>query len=398
MARTIGTHRDDALFGNKLDDILKGLGGDDELHGRGGDDRLSGGSGDDRLFGGRGDDELKGGSGDDLLRGGSGDDVLDGGSGDDVLRGGSGDDMLKGGSGDDVLNGGSGDDVLKGGSGDDILVGGSGDDELTGGSGDDIFRFSGDFGDDVITDLKGNDTIDLSAFSSITDVSQLTIIEENGDTIIEVPGADGAITVKGMSAQDVLALIEVACLTRGTLVRTAKGEVPVEQLAIGDEVVTQDGEALPIKWIGRRAYARPFIAASDRIAPIRLQAGALGAAMPSVDLYVSPEHAIVVDDVLVPAKFLVNGSTIHQVQNLDRVDYFHLEFDTPQVIFANGVPTESYVECDNRRMFANYQDYVSLYGDSSAPISQRRRYPLVETAAVLEASRSRSAAGLRVAS
>jgi hypothetical protein len=399
MAATLkGTSDDDSLWGSKLDEILKGLSGDDELHGRGGDDNLSGGSGDDSLYGGAGDDVLSGGSGDDLLRGGAGDDELSGGSGDDSLFGGSGDDVLKGGSGDDLLRGGEGDDKLFGGSGDDILVGGAGDDELTGGSGDDVFRFSGDFGDDVITDLKSNDTIDLTAFSAITDVSELTITEENGDTIIEVPGADGAITVRGMSAAEVMSLIEVACLGRGTLVRTPKGEMPVEALAIGDLVLTQDGQAVAIKWIGRRAYARPFIAASERIAPIHIRAGAFGPELPSLDLYVSPEHAILVDDILVPARLLVDGSAVTQMRDLDRIDYFHLEFDVPQVIFANGVPTESYVERDNRRMFANYRDYVDLYGESIAAVAQHRRYPLAETAAIIDVAGWRAGGELRLAS
>jgi hypothetical protein len=209
---------------------------------------------------GSGDDHLSGGSGDDQLFGGSGDDSLDGGSGDDILQGGSGDDNLNGGSGDDQLFGGSGDDVLKGGSGDDLLAGGNGDDRLTGGSGDDTYAFAGDFGSDVLTDLGGNDKIDLTAFSGITNVSDLTITEVNGDTVITVPGSNGGtITVQGHSPAEVLSHIEVACLMRGTVVQTPTGEVAVEALAIGDTVLTVDGSAERIKWIGQRAYSRPFL-------------------------------------------------------------------------------------------------------------------------------------------
>lgn len=386
-----GTSGDDLLHGGSDDDVLYGFAGDDVLRGGSGDDRLFGGSGDDRLFGGPGDDVLRGGSGDDLLRGGSGDDDLSGGSGDDQLFGGSGDDHLSGGSGDDVLHGGSGDDRLSGGSGDDVLVGGTGDDSLTGGSGDDTFRFSGDFGHDVINDAKAGDTIDLSAFSAITDVSQLTITQVGHDTVIEVPGSDhGSITVKGLTPAEVVSLIEVACLMRGTCVTTPTGDVPVETLSIGDEVLTIDGDTVSIRWIGRRAYARPFLAAGGRIAPILFSKGSLGPDLPSADLYVSPEHAVYVDGVLVPARLLVNDTLIRQVQDFDLVEYFHLEFDEPQVIFTNGAPTESYVESGNRRMFANAGEYAALYGDRAAAASQpQRRFYTVSGGSAITAIHAR---------
>jgi Ca2+-binding RTX toxin-like protein len=393
--RIYGYSGDDELRGRGGDDVLKGGAGDDRVHGGSGDDRLSGGSGDDFLRGGSGDDELKGGTGDDQLYGGSGDDRLEGGSGDDQLFGGSGDDELKGGSGDDELAGGSGDDELKGGSGDDLLNGGIGDDRLTGGSGDDTFRFSGAFGDDVITDLHGGDKIDLTAFSAITHVSQLVITQVGNDTVIMVPGSDdGVITVKGMTPAEVTALIEVACLVRGTLVQTPLGQVPVEALAIGDEICTIDGVAAPIKWIGRRAYARPFLA-NGKVAPVCIKAHALGQGAPVKDLYVSPDHAICVDGKLVPAKLLTNGRTVFVSRDCDYVEYYHLEFDEPQVILTNGLPTESYVESGNRQMFANYEEYLDLYGDSSSSNEPLRRYELVASGAAVDAIRGRF--GLEIA-
>jgi hypothetical protein len=408
MARINGNHNDNSLHGHGGDDTINGRAGDDVLQGRGGDDVLNGGSGDDRLFGGSGDDVLNGGSGDDVLRGGSGDDVLNGGSGDDVLRGGSGDDVLNGGagddvlrggsgddalnggSGDDVLRGGSGDDVLNGGSGDDIITGGTGDDRLTGGSGDDKFAFSGHFGSDVITDLGGGDRIDLTAFSNITSVNDLTITEVNGDTVIEVAGG-GTITVEGHSPAEVISQIDVACLMRGTSVRTPTGDVLVENLAIGDAVLTVDGTIEKIKWIGRRAYGRPFLRYSGKIAPIMFEPGSIGPNQPERSLYVSPEHAMYVDDVLVPARLLENGTTIRQVSSFDVVEYFHLEFDEPQVILTNSAPSESYVESGNRRMFENYQEYVDMYGPANETERRNRRFYMIHGGAALRAIRRRLA-------
>jgi hypothetical protein len=394
-----GGSGDDSLFGGRGDDELSGGSGDDELRGGRGDDELSGGSGDDELRGGRGDDELNGGSGDDLLRGGSGDDELSGGSGDDDLGGGSGDDMLAGGAGDDELTGGDGDDELSGGSGDDILNGGDGDDVMTGGSGADTFAFSDDdsssstfaaaaaaavSGGDVITDFGPGDTIDLTGLSGISGIDDLEIEQVGDDTIITLP--DGTtITVESAQVADVVAALEVPCLMRGTMVLTPKGEVAVEKLKIGDEVMTVDGTADRVKWIGTRAYGRPFLSHGERIAPVLFEKGSLGPNRPSRPLYVSPEHAMYVDNVLVPARLLANGMSIRQVRDFDLVEYFHLEFDDAQVIVANGAPSESYVESGNRRMFANYGEYVALYGEAPAEAPSRRRFHLVTSGAAVHA-------------
>jgi hypothetical protein len=391
-----GRSGDDVLRGGSGDDVLNGGSGDDILRGGSGDDVLNGGSGDDILRGGSGDDELNGGSGDDQLFGGSGDDELNGGSGDDVLRGGTGDDVLNGGSGDDELFGGAGDDVLNGGSGDDVLAGGAGDDILNTGSGDDTIVFSGEFGSDTIIDLSPHDRIDLTAFQDITDVNQLTITEENGNTIITVPDG-GTITVEGLGIAEVLSQIDVACVMRGTLVRTPAGEIPVETLAVGDTVLTVDGTAERIKWIGRRTYARPFLRHKGKIAPIMFAPGSIGPDQPERPLYVSPEHAMYVNNVLIPAKLLENGTTIRQVGDFDEVEYFHLEFDKPQVILTNSAPTESYVESGNRRMFANYREYVAMYGEVKEAERRERRFYMVHGGAALQAIRRRLAGDVDVA-
>jgi len=369
---------DDAIWGGSGDDVLRGGAGDDEIWGGLGDDVIRGGSGDDVLRGGAGDDEISGGAGDDVLSGGSGDDVLNGGAGDDVLRGGSGDDVLNGGAGDDVLTGGSGDDVLTGGAGDDVLRGGSGDDIinggpgndiLDGGSGDDTFVFSSQtsaaaFAAAAAASAAGSDTIvgfdpegdrlDLSSFGNFT----LTRVGD--DTV--VTGEDGTqITVRGVTPEELEGAI-IPCVVRGTMIRTPDGDVPVETLAIGDQVVSVDGTVKQVRWIGRRSYARNFIERNPKVAPIRIQAGALGDGMPTRDLIVSPEHALYLDNALIPARFLTNGDTISPISSLESVDYFHLELDRPDVVWTNGAPTETYVNHGNRRMFSNWNEYVARYG------------------------------------
>jgi hypothetical protein len=158
---------------------------------------------------------------------------------------------------------------------------------------------------------------------------------------------------------------EPPCFCRGTSILTERGEVRVEDLAIGDTVVTVSGEAKPIKWIGRRSYAGRFIAGNREVWPIVVRADALAPEIPLRDLWLSPGHALLLDGVLVPAEHLVNGLTILQAGAIDKVEYFHLEFEAHEVILAEAAPAESYVECDNRQGFHNAHEFAALYPDDA---------------------------------
>jgi hypothetical protein len=157
------------------------------------------------------------------------------------------------------------------------------------------------------------------------------------------------------------------CYCAGTRILTDRGEVAVEDLAIGDKVVTVSGTAQAIRWIGRRAYDGRFIAGNRQVLPIRIMPGAIADGVPARDLWVSPGHAMYIDGLLVQAEYLINGMTIAQAETVEAVKYFHIELDEHDVVFAEGAPAETFVNCDNRLMFGNGAQYSTLYPNDERP-------------------------------
>jgi len=164
-----------------------------------------------------------------------------------------------------------------------------------------------------------------------------------------------------------LTLSLVPCYCRGTLIRTSRGEMPVEVLAIGDSVVTASGARRPIRWIGRRAYSRRFLASNPGAQPVRIRAGALAEGVPRRDLLVSADHAMFLDGMLVPAGCLVNGTTILRDRGPERLEYYHVELETHDVILAEGAPSETFVDDDSRGLFHNAAEFTALYPQQASP-------------------------------
>jgi ABC-type amino acid transport substrate-binding protein len=169
----------------------------------------------------------------------------------------------------------------------------------------------------------------------------------------------------------------VACYCRGTLIRTARGETKVEELEIGDEITTASGATRPIKWIGRRSYGGRFVMGRTDILPICIKAGALDDNVPERDLWISPHHAMYFKDdavggVLIEAKNLVNGASIVQAERVEKVEYFHIELDSHDVIIAEGALSETFLDDDSRGMFHNVHEYCALAVNPSVPARNTR--------------------------
>lgn len=145
----------------------------------------------------------------------------------------------------------------------------------------------------------------------------------------------------------------VICFTPGTRIRTPQGCRLIEELHEGDLVLTKDDGPQPVRWIGQRRMSGARLFAMPKLRPVRISAGALGEDVPDGDLIVSPQHRLLVKgavaqelfntpEVLVAAKDLINGQSVTVDLNLRQVTYVHLLLDRHQVLWANGMETESF--------------------------------------------------------
>jgi glycosyltransferase involved in cell wall biosynthesis len=260
----------------------------------------------------------------------------------------------------------------------------------------------------VISGFAPGDTIDITDLTTMAAQATLAIVGTTDVLSIPYSSGDGGtlqlyLDPTGTYTGDVFDLaaatapltgtvltLQATCYGRGTLILTDRGEVPVEDLRIGDRVVTHAGDRRPIRWIGRRAYNGIFAAGKPGILPVRIAAGALADAVPRRDLLVSPQHAMLIDGLLIPAAALVNGRSIVQAESVDRVEYFHVELDSHDVIVAEGAPSESFVDDDNRAMFDNADEYHALY-PGAMTVPARYCAPRVEDGEDFEAIRRRLA-------
>jgi hypothetical protein len=159
------------------------------------------------------------------------------------------------------------------------------------------------------------------------------------------------------------------CMLRGTRILTRRGPERIESLSIGDRVVTTRGEK-PIKWIGRQHFGRGRSARwPDSVHPICVSRSALADNVPHADLYLSPRHALLIDDVLIEVGDLVNATSITRSvpEGMKDIEYFHIELETHEVILAEGTPVETLLLTDGREGFSNFVEYERLYGSDVAP-------------------------------
>ena len=190
------------------------------------------------------------------------------------------------------------------------------------------------------------------------------------------------------------------CFTTGTLIRTARGNVAVEALAVGDLAVTASGTRSPIRWIGHRALDGRGRSLPHDQQPVRIRQGAFGrdasgAALPARDLMLSPGHPVLVGadadregGHLVPIMCLINGTTVERVA-AESVTYWHVELDSHDILLAEGLPAESYLDWGDRAFFSQAPAHALANPDFVVPGLAGRCRPVAVDGPVVEAERRR---------
>lgn len=162
------------------------------------------------------------------------------------------------------------------------------------------------------------------------------------------------------------------CFAAGTWIDTPEGAQKVETLEIGDLVRTADGRDVPVKWVGRQTMSKLF--ARERAQLVRIAAGVLGN---HSDLFVTGDHGMSVDGLIINASALVNGDDISWVplsETPDRQTVYHVETEAHDIILANGAASETFLDTPGRQTFDNYAEYIDLYGaEQSIPEIQLPR-------------------------
>jgi Hint domain len=180
----------------------------------------------------------------------------------------------------------------------------------------------------------------------------------------------------------------VSCFAAGTLIETARGPVAVEALREGDLLPTLiAGELAPVVWIGWRTIDCAAHPDPSSVWPVRVAAGAFGAGAPVRDLWLSPDHAVYLNGVLVPVKHLINGGSIAREARV-RVTYFHVELPAHDVIRAEGLPVETYLDVGDRDRFRTWEGAVRPRRDPALVWEAAGAAPLVVTGPALAAARA----------
>ena len=173
---------------------------------------------------------------------------------------------------------------------------------------------------------------------------------------------------------------DIECFLSGTNILTDKGEVTVENLQIGDNVVTAEGKLEPVKWIGYQTVQPNQVKNPLRGYPILIKAGALGNNLPQRDLYVSPDHAMFFEGVLINAGALVNGTSIVKTEPKSAFTYYHVELENHALLLAEGASAESYLpQNEDRLAYENGAEYEKLYPYGSNLMLWPMDYPRISS-------------------
>ncbi len=246
----------------------------------------------------------------------------------------------------------------------------------------DLFRFSSIGTPALVAGLPAYFSVDggttaLAHFNTVTadDAGDWapSVVDDSFDAFSS-PGVANTISATDLRAMDVLGYtLAPPCFVAGTFIRTTRGDIPVEELVVGDRVQARFAGSAPIRWIGRRHIDCRRHPEPHRVQPIRIVANAFAPGQPRRDLLLSPDHAVQVGDSLIVVRHLTNGTTIRQDHEAGEIVYFHIELDRHDILDAEGLPAESYLDTGNRGVFENADEPSILFPDLTSDTGQALR-------------------------
>jgi hypothetical protein len=232
------------------------------------------------------------------------------------------------------------------------------------------------------------------ASTSFNTTSQMLTLFNGSDAAIGTLQFGASVTGTDLGANSAGNIGLVSCFAAGTRIKTERGEIAVEKLRIGDRIPLVLGDSTePVVWIGQRHVRCVRHPRPNQVWPVQIKAGAFGPRQPHRDMFLSPDHAVYVRQVLIPVKLLVNGTSITQVP-MDDVTYYHVELPRHEVLLAEGLPVESYLSAGDRSDFSNAASTLRLFPDFAAPAADIARVwdalgraPLIVSGPELDAAR-----------
>ena len=245
-----------------------------------------------------------------------------------------------------------------------------------------------------ILNFAVGDTIEVTGIAATGSVyagGTLTLSTTSGPVSLALPGAfqTNSFVVSNI-ASGVDVTLALACFRQGTHLLTASGPVPVEALRVGDLLVTGRERGLaPVTWLGKRRVDDQTYPDPRRAWPIRIRAEAFGPGEPGRDLWLSPDHAVYANGVLIPVHRLVNGTTVTR-EPLADVTYWHVELPRHDILLAEGLTVESYLNTGDRASFEAGTAVVRAASRCAGDVWEHSACaPLVLVGLELEAVRSR---------
>ena len=233
----------------------------------------------------------------------------------------------------------------------------------------------------AITGLANGDNFEVGTgkYTSATynTTSHVLTLTGTGPTLtlngVSVAGLTNA-SFNLSTAADGGTTVNVSCFLAGTRIETARGEVAIETLAEGDEVVTLDGAhrgVARVRWLGHSVIDATV--GGEQSAPIRIRAHAFAKGEPRRDLLVTPEHCILVDGGLIPARMLVNEVSILRETGLASYEVHHVACERHVILFAEGLTTESYLDTGTSGNFGTGPRAAADWtADAAAPLTTSR--------------------------